>query len=80
MEFPVAENGFAEEYGNILSLVSPCCVMFYTMMMFQCGVIPHFRHSLIFVLLNLHIQDQNKSVVIFTLFSTLSLCVSISYD
>ena len=37
-----SENGFAEDYGY---LVSPCCVMFYTMMMFHGVVIPHFKHQ-----------------------------------
>ena len=33
-----------------------------------------------FVMLNLHILEQNKSVVIFTLISTIYLSVSISFD
>ena len=33
-----------------------------------------------FVMLNLHILEQNKSVVIFILFSTISLSVSICFD
>ena len=58
-----SENGFAEEYGY---LVSPCCVIFYTMMMFHGVVIPpsNTRAHSFFVMLNLYILEQNQSVVI----------------
>ena len=81
MEFLVAvlKMGLLKNMGMLLSLVSPCCVMFYSMMMFHGVVIPHFQHQF-FAMLNVYIQEQNKSVIIFTLLSTISLSVSICFD
>ena len=46
MEFIVAvlKMGLLKNMDILLSLVSPCCVRFYTMVMFHGVVIPHFQH------------------------------------
>ena len=40
----VLKMGLLTNMGILLSLVSPCCVRFYTMVMFHGVVIPHFQH------------------------------------
>ena len=76
MESPVAvlKMGLLTNMGIMLSLVSPCCVMFYTMMMFHGVVIPHFqqRSSLILCVVEFIYSGTKKvSSCLHTPFDTL---------
>ena len=81
MEFLVAalKMGLLMNMGILCHHAVWCFILWWCIMVLLYPTSNTRAHSF-FVMLNLHILEQNKSVVIFILFSTISLSVSICFD